>query len=55
MLYIQAQLARFHLSAARLTGDAELARAARRTLAFVLRDLSSPAGGVLLGHRQRRR
>ncbi|HSO83198.1 thioredoxin domain-containing protein [Thiocapsa sp.] len=45
MLYDQAQLARLYLAAWRLTGDPELARVARRTLDFVLRDLTSPAGG----------
>jgi uncharacterized protein YyaL (SSP411 family) len=45
MLYDQAQLARLYLAGWRLTGDPELARVARRTLDFVLRDLTSPAGG----------
>ena len=45
MLYDQAQLARVYLAGWRLTGDSELARVARRTLDFVLRDLASPAGG----------
>ncbi len=45
MLYDQAQLAHLYLAAWRLTGDPELARVARRTLDFVLRDLTSPAGG----------
>ncbi|WP_373509095.1 protein-disulfide reductase DsbD domain-containing protein, partial [Thiocapsa sp.] len=45
MLYDQAQLARLYLAGWRLTGDPELARVVRRTLDFVLRDLTSPAGG----------
>jgi uncharacterized protein YyaL (SSP411 family) len=45
MLYNQAQLARLYARAWLLTGDPELARVARRTLDFVLRDLSSPEGG----------
>jgi uncharacterized protein len=45
MLYDQAQLARLYLAGWRLTGDPDLARVARRTLDFVLRDLTSPAGG----------
>ncbi len=45
MLYNQAQLARLYLAAWRLTGDPSLARVARRTLDFVLRDLTSPEGG----------
>ncbi len=45
MLYNQAQLARLYLAAGRLTGDPELTRVARRTLDFVLRDLTSPEGG----------
>ncbi|WP_296806090.1 DUF255 domain-containing protein [Thiocapsa sp.] len=45
MLHDQAQLARLYLTGWRLTGDPALARVARRTLDFVLRDLTSPAGG----------
>lgn len=45
MLYDQAQLARVYAAAWQLTGDPELARVARRTLDFVLRDLTSPEGG----------
>jgi len=45
MLYNQSQLARLYAAAARLTDDTELARTARRTLDFVLRDLTSPEGG----------
>ena len=45
MLYDQAQLARLYLAGWRLTGDTALARVARRTLDFVLRDLSSSEGG----------
>jgi len=44
MLYNQAQLARLYVAAWRLTGDPVLARVARRTLDFVLRDLTSPEG-----------
>ena len=44
MLYDQAQLAGAYLAGWRLTGDPELARGARRTLDFVLRDLTSPEG-----------
>lgn len=45
MLYDQAQLARLYLAAWALTGDLALARVARRTLDWVLRDLTSPEGG----------
>jgi uncharacterized protein YyaL (SSP411 family) len=45
MLYNQAQLARVYAQAWRLTGDAGLARVARQTLDYVLRDLTSPDGG----------
>ena len=45
MLYDQAQLAWVYARAWRLTGDPELARTARRTLEWVLRDLTSPEGG----------
>lgn len=45
MLYNQAQLARLYARAWRLTGDPELARVARRTLDWVLRDLTPPEGG----------
>ncbi|MGB5735592.1 MAG: thioredoxin domain-containing protein, partial [Thiohalocapsa sp.] len=44
MLYDQAQLAQVYLAGWRLTGDPELARVTRRTLDFVLRDLTSPEG-----------
>ncbi|MFY9976488.1 MAG: protein-disulfide reductase DsbD domain-containing protein, partial [Chromatiaceae bacterium] len=44
MLYNQAQLARLYAAAWRLTGEPGLARVARRALAFVLRDLTSPEG-----------
>jgi uncharacterized protein YyaL (SSP411 family) len=45
MLYNQAQLSRVYAQAWRLTGDAGLARVARQTLDYVLRDLTSPDGG----------
>ncbi|ESQ17425.1 MAG: thioredoxin domain-containing protein [Thiohalocapsa sp. PB-PSB1] len=45
MLYNQAQLAPLYVAAWRLTGDPYLARVARDTLDFVLRDLTSPEGG----------
>lgn len=45
MLYNQAQLSRVYAQAWRLTGDAGLARIARQTLDYVLRDMTSPDGG----------
>jgi uncharacterized protein YyaL (SSP411 family) len=45
MLYNQAQLARMYTRAWRLTGDPGLARVARQTLDYVLRDLTAPGGG----------
>jgi uncharacterized protein YyaL (SSP411 family) len=45
MLYNQAQLARLYLGALQLTGHADYARVARRTLDFVLREMSAPQGG----------
>ena len=45
MLYNQAQLAQVYLAGWRLTTDPNLARVTRRTLDFVLRDLTSPKGG----------
>ncbi|WP_462321066.1 DUF255 domain-containing protein [Halochromatium sp.] len=45
MLYNQAQLAQVYLNGWRLSTDPALARVARRTLDFVLRDLTSPEGG----------
>ena len=45
MLYNQAQLARLYLGAWRLTGKTEYARVARRTLDFVLREMTAPDGG----------
>ncbi len=45
MLYNQAHLARAYLEAALLTGDALFERVARQTLDYVLRDMTSPAGG----------
>jgi uncharacterized protein YyaL (SSP411 family) len=44
MLYNQANLARVYLLAHRLTGDAAMARIARETLDYVLRDMRSPEG-----------
>jgi len=44
MLYNQAQLARMYAQAWRLTGDAGLARVARQTLDYVLRDMTAPQG-----------
>jgi uncharacterized protein YyaL (SSP411 family) len=45
MLYNQAQLSRVYAQAWRLTGDDGLARIARQTLDYVLRDMTSPDGG----------
>ncbi len=45
MLYDQALLARTYLEAHQVTGKEEYARVARRTLDYVLRDLTSPEGG----------
>jgi len=45
MLYNQAQLARVYLAGWRLTADPDLARVTRRTLDYVLRDMTSPEGG----------
>ncbi len=45
MLYNQAQLARVYAQAWRLTGDAGLARIARQTLDYVLRDMNHPTAG----------
>ena len=45
MLYNQAQLGRLYLQAWRMTADPAFARVGRRTLDFVLRDLTSPDGG----------
>ncbi|MEM7052254.1 MAG: DUF255 domain-containing protein [Acidobacteriota bacterium] len=44
MLYNQAQLARAYSAAFRLTGDPYLARVARQTLDYVLRDMTSSQG-----------
>ncbi len=44
MLYNQAQLSRVYAQAWRLTGDVSLARVARQTLDYVLRDMTSPDG-----------
>ncbi len=45
MLYNQAQLAQVYLAGWRLTADPDLARVTRRTLDYVLRDMTSPEGG----------
>jgi uncharacterized protein YyaL (SSP411 family) len=45
MLYDQAQLAISYLEAFQITGDAQYAETARRTLDYVLRDMTDPAGG----------
>jgi uncharacterized protein YyaL (SSP411 family) len=45
MLYDQAQLAISYLEAFQITRDATLARAARRTLDYVMRDMTAPNGG----------
>ncbi|MBK1706711.1 thioredoxin domain-containing protein [Halochromatium glycolicum] len=45
MLYNQAQLAQVYLAGWRLTADPNLARVTRRTLDYVLRDMTSPEGG----------
>ncbi len=45
MLYNQAQLVRLYIGAWQLTGNAEYARVARRTLDSVLREMTAPEGG----------
>ncbi len=45
MLYDNAQLALIYVEAYQVTGRAEFARVARETLDYVLRELTSPAGG----------
>ena len=45
MLYNQAQLARVYAQGWRLTGDENLARVARQTLDYVLRDMTAADGG----------
>jgi hypothetical protein len=45
MLYDQAQLAISYLEAFQITGEQTLARAARRTLDYVMRDMTAPEGG----------
>ena len=45
MLYNQAQLARVYAQGWRLTGDESLARVARQTLDYVLRDMTAADGG----------
>ena len=46
MLYNQAHLLRAYVLAYRLTGDPLLARVARETADYVLRDMTSPEGGA---------
>jgi len=46
MLYDQAQLAVSYLEAYQVSGDRTLARVARETLDYVLRDLTDPASGA---------
>ncbi len=45
MLYDNAQLARVYVEAHQLTGDIEFAEVARRTLDWVAREMTDPAGG----------
>jgi uncharacterized protein len=45
MLYDQAQLVISYLEAFQITQDETLARAARRTLDYVIRDMTAPGGG----------
>ncbi len=45
MLYDQAQLAISYLDAYQITGDPQYANTARRTLDYVLRDMTGPEGG----------
>src|SRR5205085_5211452 len=45
MLYDQAQLVISYLEAFQITGEPTLARAARRTLDYVMRDMTAPEGG----------
>lgn len=45
MLYDQAQLVSSYLEAFQITGEPALANAARRTLDYILRDMTSPEGG----------
>jgi len=45
MLYDQAQLVISYLEAFQITGEPALARAARRTLDYVMRDMTAPGGG----------
>jgi hypothetical protein len=45
MLYDQAQLATSYLEAFQITGDPQYAATARRTLDYVLRDMTGPEGG----------
>ena len=45
MLYDQAQLAISYVEAFQVTGDPQYAETARRTLDYVLRDMTGPAGG----------
>jgi len=45
MLYDQAQLAISYVEAFQITGDRQYAQVARRTLDYVLRDMTDPGGG----------
>ena len=45
MLYDQAQMAEVYLEAYRLTGNTQYAATARKTLDYVLADLTAPDGG----------
>src|SRR4029077_14466289 len=45
MLYDQAQLVWSYLEAFQITRDPEMARVARETLGYVLRDMTDAAGG----------
>jgi uncharacterized protein YyaL (SSP411 family) len=45
MLYDQAQLAMSYVEAFQITGDDQYAQIARRTLDYVLRDMTDPGGG----------
>ncbi len=46
MLYDNALLARLYLRAAQVTGEAEFTSVARRTLEYLIRDMTHPAGGL---------
>ena len=53
MLYDNAQLARAYTEAWQITGHLAYRRVARETLDYVLREMTSPEGGVLFGDRRR--